>query len=75
MRNWWAKDGKNYTSTYQEGVGETQYFVDAHGRTLYTFIRDYKNVNKFTTPNLSNNGVWPIFHVTIDGLPSALNVS
>ena len=31
-----GKDGKNYTSTYQEGVGETQYFVDAHGRTIYT---------------------------------------
>jgi predicted lipoprotein with Yx(FWY)xxD motif len=70
-----GKDGKNYTSTYQEGEGETQYFVDAHGRTLYTFIRDYKNVNKFTAPNLSNNGVWPIFHVNIDGLPSTVNAA
>lgn len=70
-----GKDGKNYTSAYQEGVGETQYFVDSHGRTLYTFINDYKNINKFTTPNLSNNGVWPLFHVDIDALPSTLNAT
>ena len=68
-------DGKNYTSTYQEGVGETQYFVDAFGRTLYTFIVDYKDQNNFTAPDLSNNGVWPIFDVDIDALPSTLNAS
>lgn len=70
-----GKDGKNYTSAYAEGVSETQYFVDAHGRTLYTFTKDYKNINKFTTPNLSNNGVWPIFYVDIDALPSTFNAS
>jgi predicted lipoprotein with Yx(FWY)xxD motif len=70
-----GKDGKNYTSAYQEGVGETQYFVDSNGRTVYTFIRDYKNINKFTKPDLSNNGVWPIFYVDIDALPSTLNAS
>ncbi|WP_276366604.1 hypothetical protein [Chryseolinea sp. H1M3-3] len=70
-----GKDGKNYSSNYQESVGETQYFVDSFGRTLYTFIKDYKNVNKFTAPNLSNNGVWPLFYVDIDELPSTLNAS
>lgn len=68
-------DGKSYTSTYQEGTGETQYFVDSQGRTLYTFIRDYNNINKFTAPDLSNNAVWPIFHVDIDALPSTVNES
>lgn len=70
-----GKDGKNYTSAYVEGTGETQYFVDAHGRTLYTFSRDYKNINNFTTPNLGNNGVWPIFYRDIDALPSTFNAS
>jgi predicted lipoprotein with Yx(FWY)xxD motif len=70
-----GKDGKNYTSSYQEGAGETQYFVDANGRTLYTFTKDYKDVNKFTAPNLSNNAVWPMFHVEIGELPSTLNAS
>ncbi|HEX6223789.1 MAG TPA: hypothetical protein VFZ52_05235 [Chryseolinea sp.] len=66
-------DGKNYTNTYQEGTGETQYFVDANGRTLYTFINDFKNTNNFTSPDLSNNSIWPIFHVAMDALPSNLN--
>ncbi|HKZ37736.1 MAG TPA: hypothetical protein VJ184_08810 [Chryseolinea sp.] len=70
-----GKDGKNYTNTYQEGVGETQYFVDSEGNTLYTFVKDYKNINKFTAPDLSNNGFWPIFYVDIDALPSTLNAS
>jgi predicted lipoprotein with Yx(FWY)xxD motif len=70
-----GKDGKNYTSNYQEGAGETQYFVDAKGRTIYTFIKDYKNVNKFTAADLSNNAVWPIFHVDIDELPSTVNAN
>jgi predicted lipoprotein with Yx(FWY)xxD motif len=70
-----GKDGKNYTSAYVEGDGETQYFVDANGRTLYTFSRDFKDVNKFTAADGSNNGVWPIFHVDIDALPSTLNAN
>src|SRR5688500_11957891 len=68
-----GKDGKSYTSSYVEGVGETQYFVDAQGRTLYTFVKDYKDINKFTAPNLNNNGVWPIFYADIDALPSTLD--
>lgn len=68
-------DGKNYTNTYQEGDGDTQYFVDTQGRTLYTFSRDYRDINKFTAADLSNNGVWPIFYVDIDALPSTLKAS
>lgn len=68
-------DGKNYTSAYQEGAGETQYFVDALGRTLYTFSRDYRDINKFTAADLSNNGVWTIFHTGIDAVPSTINAN
>lgn len=68
-------DGKSYTSNYEEGTGETQYFVDALGRTLYTFINDSFNQNNFTNEDLSNNSVWPIFHVDIDALPSTINAS
>ena len=67
-------DGKNYTSAYQEGTGETKYFVDGQGRALYTFTRDYKDVNKFTAADMSNNGVWPIFYTEVQGLPSPSQV-
>ena len=68
-------DGKNYNNEYQEGDGDTQYFVDASGRTLYTFSRDYKDTNKFTAADLSNNAVWPIFYIDIDELPSTISAS
>jgi predicted lipoprotein with Yx(FWY)xxD motif len=68
-----GRDGKSYTSSYQEGAGETEYLVDASGRTLYTFSKDFNNTNKFTKADLSNNAVWPVFHTAIDALPSVLN--
>ena len=70
-----GQDGKSYTNTYVEGNGETQYFVDGLGRTLYTFIQDAFNQNNYTLPDLSNDAVWPIFYVDIDALPSNLNAS
>ncbi|WP_348970637.1 COG4315 family predicted lipoprotein [Chondrinema litorale] len=68
-------DGVNYTSDYTEGDSETQYFVDAAGRTLYIFINDSKDKNNFTAEDFSNDGVWPIFYDDIASLPSTLNVS
>lgn len=68
-------DGKNYTSDYQEGEGETQYFVDAEGRTLYAFGNDTKNQNNYTAEDFSNNDTWPIFYAEINSLPSGLNAS
>jgi predicted lipoprotein with Yx(FWY)xxD motif len=68
-------DGKNYTSAYVEGNGNTRYFTDAAGRTLYLFTNDKKNTNTFTTANFSNDAAWPIFHVTIDRLPTGMNAS
>ncbi len=66
-------DGKNYTSDYEEGEGITKYFTDAYGRTLYIFTNDEENTNNYTEEDFNNNATWPIFHVDIESLPSALN--
>ena len=68
-------DGKNYTSDYVEGDGITRYFTDINGRTIYIFTKDYKDTNKFTASDFSNNAVWPIFYTEIDDLPSFMNKS
>jgi len=68
-------DGKNYTSQYMEGIGETSYIVDIDGRTLYTFSHDTNNVNNFTNSDFSNNGVWPIAEISLDKIPTNLNTS
>lgn len=68
-------DGNNYTSAYQLGTGETEFFVDAAGRTLYTFTHDFYNVNKFTTTDATHNAIWPVFNTTIASLPSVLNAT
>ncbi len=70
-----GNDGKNYTSTYTEGDGETQFFVDNEGNTLYAFKKDTENQNNFTASDFSNNGSWPIFNVAISSLPSSINAS
>jgi predicted lipoprotein with Yx(FWY)xxD motif len=66
-------DGKNYTSTYVEGTGKTVYFTDANGLTLYTFVNDSSNVNKFTKPDFSNNAAWPIYDTINVVVPSVLD--
>ncbi len=70
-----GNDGKNYKSDYTEGDAETQYFVDAEGRTLYAFINDTHNQNNYTAADFSNNGSWPIFHTTIGTLPTGISAS
>lgn len=70
-----GSDGKNYLEDYTEGVGETTYFTDNVGRTLYTFVNDTKDDNNFTNEDFSNDGAWPIFNVSIADLPSALKAS
>jgi predicted lipoprotein with Yx(FWY)xxD motif len=54
-------DGNKYKSDYTIGTGQTTYFTDSAGRTLYTYIVDSFNINKFTKPDLSNNNVFPIY--------------
>ena len=66
-------DGKNYTSTYTEGIGKTIYFTTASGITLYTFAKDSANLNKFTKSDFSNNSVFPIYDTSSIVVPSTLN--
>ena len=66
-------DGKNYTSSYVEGIGKTVYFTDAMGLTLYTFVNDSANINKFTKADFSNNAVWPIYDTINVVVPSVLD--
>jgi predicted lipoprotein with Yx(FWY)xxD motif len=66
-------DGLNYTSEYVAGDGSTKYFTDEYGRTLYMFTKDYKDDNNFTAADLSNNSVWPVYHVEMEDLPSYIN--
>lgn len=66
-------DGTHYKADLTPGDGQTQYLVDAHGRTLYGFVNDRYNTNKFTKPDFSNNGVWPIYELTVRAVPSTLS--
>jgi len=68
-----GNDGKNYTGTYVEGTGNTIYFTDAKGLTLYTFAVDSSNMNKFTKADFSNNSVWPIYDSINVVVPSILD--
>ncbi|MDN3585061.1 hypothetical protein QWY86_00130 [Pedobacter aquatilis] len=65
-------NGKMYTSAYVEGTGNTRYFTDAMGRTLYAFSPDKNNKNTFTKADLSNNTVWPVYEAELKSLPSII---
>ncbi|GAA4468896.1 hypothetical protein GCM10023189_55000 [Nibrella saemangeumensis] len=68
-------DGKTYTSTYQEGTGNTLYFVDGLGRTIYGFVNDKKNSNNFTKADFTNNSVWPLVEDALKQVPSTVDKS
>lgn len=68
-----GEDGSNYTEDYEQGEGNTTYFIDSGGRTLYTFSFDSANTNNFTAEDFSNNSVWPIFYTDIEALPNGVN--
>ncbi len=68
-------DGTLYTEDLTPGEGQTQYLVDAYGRTLYGFINDRHNTNNFTNPDFSNNGVWPMYESEIQSVPSSIGDS
>jgi predicted lipoprotein with Yx(FWY)xxD motif len=70
-----GNDGKNYLGTYTEGNGNTMYFTDGLGRTLYVFAKDSANLNKFTKSDFSNNAVWPIYETDKIVVPSTLDKS
>lgn len=68
-------DGNDYTAPdYVSGsVGPTTYFTDAWGATLYTFVIDSANHNKFTKADFSNNATFPIYDTTGIVVPSTVN--
>jgi predicted lipoprotein with Yx(FWY)xxD motif len=70
-----GKNGKNYKSDYSEGTGKTQYFSDSRGMALYAFSPDSFNTNKYTKPDLSNNGTWPVYESETAVVPSVLDKS
>jgi predicted lipoprotein with Yx(FWY)xxD motif len=76
LANWQlvGKDGKNYKSDYTPGDGETIYFTDALGHTLYAYAKDSVDHNKFTAPDFSNNALWPVYESGSSlSFPSALD--
>ena len=66
-------DGNNYKGDYTIGVGKTVYFTNGAGRTLYTFVVDSFNINKFTKADFSNNAIFPIYEQEQIVVPSVLN--
>ncbi|MCC6286655.1 MAG: hypothetical protein IT249_02110 [Chitinophagaceae bacterium] len=68
-----GNDGKHYKNDYTEGDGKTLYFSDAKGITLYSFVKDSADINKFTKSDFSNNAVWPIYETDQVVVPSTLD--
>jgi predicted lipoprotein with Yx(FWY)xxD motif len=68
-------DGNNYKSDFTLGTGNTIYFTNGVGRTIYTFSLDSFNLNKFTKPDLTNDHVFPIYEQTQVVVPSVLDKS
>jgi predicted lipoprotein with Yx(FWY)xxD motif len=68
-----GNNGKNYKNDYTEGTGRTLYFSDGNGVTLYGFKPDSFNINKYTTPDFSNNATWPIYETDKVVIPSILD--
>jgi len=66
-------DGKNYKANFTEGDETTTYFSDGKGLTLYTFSLDGPNKNNWTSPDFSNNSIWPIYETDNVVIPSALD--
>lgn len=69
-----GEDENMYTSNYTLGEEETSYIVDSNGMSLYTYSNDNYNTNTFTEADFSNNDIWPIAEITLDAIPSALNI-
>ncbi len=68
-------DNNHYKSDYSLGDGNTVFFTDAIGNTLYTFSKDSSNRNEFTKPDFSNNTIFPIYDTTEIRVPSILDKS
>ncbi len=60
--------GVNYLGNYTTGNGNTQYFSDGRGNTLYTFVRDSAFINK-----ANGNVNFPIYETDNTTVPSTLD--
>tara|TARA_R110002124_G_scaffold73641_1_gene197475 strand:- start:470 stop:1300 length:831 start_codon:yes stop_codon:yes gene_type:complete len=68
-----GEDGKTYKADYSEGTGNTPYFTDPVGRTIYSYVNDKKNTNTFTKADFSNDGTWPIYTSDLVEFPSVVD--
>jgi uncharacterized surface protein with fasciclin (FAS1) repeats/predicted lipoprotein with Yx(FWY)xxD motif len=66
-------DGVSYKGDYTPGDEIVQYLVDAYGNTLYTWVNDRNNRNRFTNEDFSNNTNWPIYEQDEIMIPSTLD--
>jgi predicted lipoprotein with Yx(FWY)xxD motif len=67
-------DGKSYvTPSYAEGTGTSFYFTSDAGYTLYSYYKDTKDKNNFTSSGLTNNATWPIFYSESSKFPTGVN--
>lgn len=66
-------DDIHYKSDYTAGDGNTIFFTDAAGNTLYTFSKDSANINKFTKSDFTNETIFSIYDTTKIWVPSVLD--
>jgi len=66
-------DGVAYGNNYLPEISKTVYFTNPNGITLYNFSNDVGNTNNFTLPDLSNNGLWPMYETSSIVVPSVLD--
>lgn len=70
-----GRNGISYDSTLAPGTGNTVYFVDAWGRTLYGYAPDHFNKNVYTKSDFSNDPTWPIYLASNGGSAVPSNLS
>lgn len=70
-----GNNGTNYiineAGEYVEGCGNTRYFVDFDGNTLYAFVNDAFNQSNFG----GSEDVWPRLRAVINLVPSIMDVN
>ncbi|HZE83353.1 MAG TPA: hypothetical protein VE035_03545, partial [Puia sp.] len=67
-------DANHYKSDYTIGDGNTIFFTDAKGATLYAFKNDSANHNKFSNGIAAHDANWPTYDTaTTLAVPSVLD--
>jgi predicted lipoprotein with Yx(FWY)xxD motif len=71
-------DGLHYTTDYSQltqADGNTFYFIDGSGRTIYRHTLDASGQNSFYTGDAAHDANWPPYYVAIDALTLPSTVS